>query len=329
MKKSVGGRVGLVLMVVVVLSVLAIPAASAGTLAVPSERASGSQLGAVKSGGYGCWTTYVVRRGDNLSRIAYRYGTSISALMSCNNIWNPDKIYIGQRLCICGGRPPAPPRPRPQPCMQPCGQPCGQPCQKPPPPPPCVQPCGQPCGQPCQQQPPPPPPCMQPCGQPCGQPCQQPPPPPPPPPTNNEMDPPDDPPPPQWPQQQPCYGPGPCQQQQMWPPRRPSCTVGGTCCTDTRSVITSPRQGQSVHGWVSIIGTAVVKDFDYYKVEYGAGANPDEWSWLYSGGSQVGNGTLAVWDVSALPCGTYSIRVVVVDTTGNYPPPCQVTVVVR
>jgi len=115
----------------------------------------------------------------------------------------------------------------------------------------------------------------------------------------------------------------------MWPPRRPSCTVGGTCCTDTRSVITSPRQGQSVHGWVSIIGTAVVGDFDYYKVEYGAGANPDEWSWLYSGGSQVGNGTLAVWDASALPCGTYSIRVVVVDTTGNYPPPCQVTVVVR
>jgi hypothetical protein len=304
MSKSVRSRVGIVLVVVVILSVLAVPAASAGTLPAPQ--------GANQAGGYGCYQTYIVRPGDTLTKIAYRFGTTVNALAQCNHLWNPDKIYWGQRLCICGGYHPAPkpqpwPKPKPQPCVQPCGQPCGQPCQQPPPPPPCVQPCGQPCGQPCQQVPPPPPP--------------------PPPPKEPEQDDPPGDPPAHWPQ--PCQGPAPCQQPQPWPSHRPSCTVGGTCCTDARSVITSPRQGQHVHGWVPIVGTAVVKNFDYYKVEYGAGANPDEWSWLYSGGSQVANGTLAIFDTSALPCGTYSVRVVVVDTTGNYPPPCQVTVVVN
>jgi PA14 domain/LysM domain len=134
MFKSVGRRVGLILMAIVVLSALAIPAASAGTLAGPSERASGSQLGADKAGGWGCSRYYVVRRGDNLTRIAYRYGTTVNALMRCNNIWNPDVIYVGQRLCICWGyRPPPPPPPPPPPCRP---YPSCQPHPPPPPPPP-------------------------------------------------------------------------------------------------------------------------------------------------------------------------------------------------
>jgi len=147
--------VGLILMAAVVLSALAVPAASAGTLASPSERSSGSQLGANKAGGWGCSQYYVVRRGDNLTRIAYRYGTTVNALMNCNNIWNPDRIYAGQRLCICSPycRPPAPPKPpKPPPCPQPCAQPCPQPCAQPCPQP-CAQPCPQPCAQPCPPQP--------------------------------------------------------------------------------------------------------------------------------------------------------------------------------
>jgi len=136
MFKSAGRRVGLVLMAVVVLSALAVPAASAGTPAGPSERANGSQLSANKAGGCaGCCSTgkyIVVRRGDNLTRIAYRYGTTVNALMRCNNIWNPDVIYVGQRLCICYGYRPPPPPP-PPPCPPP---PCRPPCPPPPPPPP-------------------------------------------------------------------------------------------------------------------------------------------------------------------------------------------------
>jgi len=109
----------------------------------------------------------------------------------------------------------------------------------------------------------------------------------------------------------------------------PSCTVAGTCCTDTRSVITSPRTGSHVSGWVTIMGTAVHDDFDYYKLEYGAGSNPSDWSWFQSGDWPIYNGVLGTFNASALPCGTYTIRLTVVDSSGNYPPQCQVTVVVR
>lgn len=46
---------------------------------------------------------HVVRRGDNLSRIARQYGTTYQALASANNIVNPNHIYVGQRLRIPGG----------------------------------------------------------------------------------------------------------------------------------------------------------------------------------------------------------------------------------
>jgi hypothetical protein len=139
MFKCVRRRVGPILIAVVILGALAVPAASAGTLAGPNERSSESQLSGNSVGDWGCSSSYVVRRGDNLTRIAYRYGTTVNALMRCNNLWNPDVIYVGQRLCICRARyspppprpqprPQPPPRPQPQPCTQSCAQPCGQPC---------------------------------------------------------------------------------------------------------------------------------------------------------------------------------------------------------
>jgi lipoprotein-anchoring transpeptidase ErfK/SrfK len=43
---------------------------------------------------------HVVRRGENLTRIAMRYGTSVRAIMNKNGIRNANKIYVGQRLRI-------------------------------------------------------------------------------------------------------------------------------------------------------------------------------------------------------------------------------------
>ncbi len=45
-------------------------------------------------------TYYVVRRGDTLSGIAYRFGTTYQRLMQLNGIRNPNLIYAGQRLRI-------------------------------------------------------------------------------------------------------------------------------------------------------------------------------------------------------------------------------------
>jgi len=45
---------------------------------------------------------YIVRRGDTLSEIALKFGTTISNLVRLNNIQNPNLIFIGQRLIITG-----------------------------------------------------------------------------------------------------------------------------------------------------------------------------------------------------------------------------------
>ena len=46
--------------------------------------------------------TYVVRPGDNLSRIARRFGTTATALARLNGIANPSLIYAGQVLRVSG-----------------------------------------------------------------------------------------------------------------------------------------------------------------------------------------------------------------------------------
>lgn len=43
---------------------------------------------------------YNVRRGDNLIRIADRFGVSVMDLITWNNIRNPDLIYAGRTLVI-------------------------------------------------------------------------------------------------------------------------------------------------------------------------------------------------------------------------------------
>ncbi len=45
---------------------------------------------------------YVVKRGDWLSRIAQRFGVSVSSLVRINKISNPDLIFVGQRLRLPG-----------------------------------------------------------------------------------------------------------------------------------------------------------------------------------------------------------------------------------
>lgn len=44
--------------------------------------------------------TYTVKAGDTLSQIAKKYGTTVNKLATDNNISNPNKIYVGQKLKI-------------------------------------------------------------------------------------------------------------------------------------------------------------------------------------------------------------------------------------
>ncbi|MGC8780334.1 MAG: hypothetical protein ACP5UQ_05650 [Anaerolineae bacterium] len=101
-------------------------------------------------------------------------------------------------------------------------------------------------------------------------------------------------------------------------------------CGDPRAVITAPGINATVSGMVPIFGTAVHDRFQYYKLEYGAGANPSVWSYFDGGEQPVQNGRLGTLNAGALAPGVYAIRVVVVDRTGNFvDPPCQTVVIVR
>ncbi len=56
-------------------------------------------------------TSYTVQAGDNLFRIALRYGLSMEELAAYNNITNPALIYVGQELRIPAGTEVTPPQP--------------------------------------------------------------------------------------------------------------------------------------------------------------------------------------------------------------------------
>lgn len=62
-----------------------------------------------------CAAYHTVQPGENLFRIALRYGLTVDVVARANNIFNPNTIYVGQVLCIPGSvsNPPPPPPPPP------------------------------------------------------------------------------------------------------------------------------------------------------------------------------------------------------------------------
>ena len=60
--------------------------------------------------------TYVVKSGDNLTRIAHLYGTTYKAIMAENNM-TTTRIKVGQKLKIPAKAEPAAPAPQPVPVM--------------------------------------------------------------------------------------------------------------------------------------------------------------------------------------------------------------------
>ena len=46
------------------------------------------------------YKTYIVSYGDNLTKIASKYKTTVENIVKDNNIKNPNKIYAGKKLII-------------------------------------------------------------------------------------------------------------------------------------------------------------------------------------------------------------------------------------
>lgn len=59
------------------------------------------ELETVSAGAYvGPCIVYTIQRGDTLSKIAARYGTTVQVLVELNNIPNKNRIYAGHKLLI-------------------------------------------------------------------------------------------------------------------------------------------------------------------------------------------------------------------------------------
>ncbi len=72
----------------------------AGNGAASSAQQSTSR--ATASTGTATATTHTVARGETLSSIAKRYGTTTANLAALNSLANPNRIYVGQKLTISG-----------------------------------------------------------------------------------------------------------------------------------------------------------------------------------------------------------------------------------
>lgn len=82
---------------------------------------------------------------------------------------------------------------------------------------------------------------------------------------------------------------------------------------------------------MSIVGTANVPRFQFYKVEFASAQSPEKWNSISPElhKQPVEAGTLEVWNTDLLPEGGYILRLTVVDITGNYPTPCEVPVTIE
>lgn len=94
-------------------------------------------------------------------------------------------------------------------------------------------------------------------------------------------------------------------------------------CPNPGAHITQPGDGATVSGIIQITGAATVANFDYYKIEFKSPGN--DWQFIQDYKTPVGDGLLATWNTDTVPPGQYGFRLVVVDITGNYPTPCQIT----
>ncbi len=106
--------------------------------------------------------------------------------------------------------------------------------------------------------------------------------------------------------------------------------VAAAACADPRSVISSPGVNQVLSGIAGISGSATHEAFQYYKLEFAPGANAAGGYVYFGGGSvQISAAFLGNFDTTSLANGAYTIRLTVVDQSGNFPPPCDVSVVIQ
>ncbi|MER3458047.1 MAG: hypothetical protein C4309_04895, partial [Chloroflexota bacterium] len=113
--------------------------------------------------------------------------------------------------------------------------------------------------------------------------------------------------------------------QWMPPPTQPDDEFGPKP-SDANTALISPTTGAFIHGVVPIIGNAKGDGFNLYKLEFGQGYSPTQWTPIGGDhGEQVDHGQLEVWDVSGLD-GLYTLQLTVIRNGNPEQVRAQVTV---
>ena len=83
--------------------------------------------------------------------------------------------------------------------------------------------------------------------------------------------------------------------------------------------ITSPTEGQTIAGLVTITGSANHPEFARWELAYGPDPNPnDAWQPFASGETAVDNGVLGTWNTGVVADGGYMLRLRTVRKDSNY-----------
>jgi hypothetical protein len=110
----------------------------------------------------------------------------------------------------------------------------------------------------------------------------------------------------------------------------PAPVVVAPSCPDQRSLFVRPGENEVVSGDLNVIGSATHDNFQYYKIEAAPGAGASGgWQHMVNGQAPVVSGLLGSVNTRALTNGVWTLQLVVVDQTGNFVPPCKVTVTVQ
>jgi hypothetical protein len=101
-------------------------------------------------------------------------------------------------------------------------------------------------------------------------------------------------------------------------------------CFNQNATILSPENEDSVSGVVEIVGIANIPGFAFYKIEVMSLTPDSVWQAIGAGTDPVcencddGSLILARWDTSLITPGEYILRLVVTDSAGNAPLPCEI-----
>jgi 1A family penicillin-binding protein len=88
--------------------------------------------------------------------------------------------------------------------------------------------------------------------------------------------------------------------------------------TAIEAIITSPADGATVKGMVTLEGRALAADFSHYQLELGVGTGPQAFAPIVGPVRQlVEGGPLATLDTRQVPNGPYTVRLVVFDSSGG------------